>query len=213
VDAPPIRPAASAICVRDGREGDPEVLVVERSAASRFLPGYVAFPGGAVEDGDGSLAARWFGNGGEGQRAAAIRELIEEVGLALTGGGLIRARSMEPVDDMPPSSDRLVEICRWVAPEEIPVRFDARYFVVRSAPGIEPDPDGTEVAAAWWTSPRTLLAEWVAGTRKLYWPTWFTVSELSACTSAETVVSLRFVTRDPDEEEIGAMPPHVMEQR
>ena len=34
-----IRHAASVIAVREGRDGDPEVLVVERSAASRFLPG------------------------------------------------------------------------------------------------------------------------------------------------------------------------------
>ena len=41
-----IRKAASVIAVRDAADG-PEVLVVERSAASRFLPGYVVFPGGA----------------------------------------------------------------------------------------------------------------------------------------------------------------------
>ena len=105
MDVPSIRPAASAICVRDGRDGDPEVLVVERSAASRFLPGYVAFPGGAVEPADESSAARWFGNGGEVQRAAAIRELIEEVGLALTAGGLIRSGSPQQVDEMPPAAD------------------------------------------------------------------------------------------------------------
>jgi 8-oxo-dGTP pyrophosphatase MutT (NUDIX family) len=211
VDDPSIRAAASAICVRDGRDGDPEVLVVERSSASRFLPGYVAFPGGSVEPSDASSAARWFGNGGEEQRAAAIRELIEEVGLALTAGGLIRSRAADPVDEMPPAADRLIEICHWVAPEVVPVRFDARYFVVASGPGLEPEPDRTEVVGAWWTSPRTLLAEWVAGTRKLYWPTWFTVSELAACTSTETVLALRFDTREPDDDEIAAMPSHVTE--
>jgi 8-oxo-dGTP pyrophosphatase MutT (NUDIX family) len=212
VDVPSIRSAATAICVRDGRDGDPEVLVVERSAASRFLPGYVAFPGGAVEPADASSAARWFGNGGEVHRAAAIRELIEEVGLAMTAGGLIRSGSHQQVDEMPPAADRLVEICHWVAPEEVPIRFDARYFVVSAGPGLEPEPDGAEVVRAWWTSPRALLAEWVAGARKLYWPTWFTVSELAACTSVDTVIALRFTTREPDAEEIAAMPSHVTEQ-
>jgi len=41
-----IRDAASAVVARDAEEGL-EVLVLERSAASRFLPGYVAFPGGS----------------------------------------------------------------------------------------------------------------------------------------------------------------------
>src|SRR4029077_14928432 len=143
---------------------------------------------------------------------AAIRELVEEAGLALTAGGLIRSGSTRPVDEMPPIPDRLIEICHWVAPEVVPVRFDARYFAVSAGPDLEPEPDGAEVVGAWWTSPRTLLGEWVAGTRKLYWPTWFTVSELAACTSTETVLALRFATREPDDDEIAAMPSHVTEQ-
>ena len=46
-----IREAASAVVARDAEEGL-EVLVLERSAASRFLPGYVAFPGGSTEEGE-----------------------------------------------------------------------------------------------------------------------------------------------------------------
>src|SRR2546427_12812272 len=61
-DAGAIREAASAICVRDGRSGEPEVLVVQRSQESRVLPGDVAFPGGAGEPGDDARAARWFGS-------------------------------------------------------------------------------------------------------------------------------------------------------
>jgi 8-oxo-dGTP pyrophosphatase MutT (NUDIX family) len=207
-----IRPAASAICVRDGRDGEPEVLVVERSPGSRFLPGYVAFPGGAVDAADETHAARWFGDAGEAPRATAVRELIEEVGLALTAGGLVLANDFGPVDQMPPSAERLVEICHWIAPPSVPVRFDARYFVLKAGAGMQPAPDGDEVVKAWWTSPRALLAEWAEGGRKLYWPTWFTISELAACPSLETVAALRFQTREPTAEEAAAMPRHVMEQ-
>ena len=63
--APPIRRAASLVCVRPGADG-PEVLVVERSAGSRFLPGYVAFPGGALDADDEAIARRWFGTVEEG---------------------------------------------------------------------------------------------------------------------------------------------------
>ena len=55
-----IREAASAVVARDGDDGL-EVLVLERGASSRFLPGYVAFPGGSTEEEDAGLAERWFG--------------------------------------------------------------------------------------------------------------------------------------------------------
>jgi 8-oxo-dGTP pyrophosphatase MutT (NUDIX family) len=51
-----IRQAASLIGVRDG-EGGPEVLVIERTLDHRFLPGYIAFPGGAVDPADIGLVA------------------------------------------------------------------------------------------------------------------------------------------------------------
>jgi hypothetical protein len=65
--------------------------------------------------------------------------------------------------------------------------------------------------SAWWTSPRALLSGWTAGAHKLYWPTWFTVSELAACASREEVLALRFETREPSIDEQGRMPRHVME--
>jgi 8-oxo-dGTP pyrophosphatase MutT (NUDIX family) len=211
VDERPIRQAASAICVRDGRPGEPEVLVVERSARSRFLPGYVAFPGGAVEAGDEDRAARWFGEAGP-HRAAAIRELYEEVGLAATSVGLVPAGGLDRVDDDPPDPGRVREICRWIAPPDTPVRFDARYFALPADDASEPTVDGGEVVRAWWISPRALLGGWNEGAHKLYWPTWFTVGELAACASGDDVLSLRFETREPTELEQTTMPRHVMEQ-
>jgi 8-oxo-dGTP pyrophosphatase MutT (NUDIX family) len=187
-------------------------LVVERSAGSRFLPGYLAVPGGAVDRADDAHAARWFGTAEEGPRAAALRELTEEVGLALTADGAVNARDLEPIDKAPPDADALRQLCHWIAPPEVPVRFDARYFTVAVAPGAEPEPDGHEVAAAWWVSPRGLLDEWEAGERKLYWPTWFTVTELAGCASAEDVLALHFATREPTDHEQATMPRHVMEQ-
>ncbi len=81
-----IRKAASVVAVREGADA-PEVLVVRRSEASRFLPGYVVFPGGAVDADDAQLAQDWFGTPDEAARAGAVRELAEEVGLVLTSGG------------------------------------------------------------------------------------------------------------------------------
>jgi 8-oxo-dGTP pyrophosphatase MutT (NUDIX family) len=209
-----IRIASTVIAARDTSTG-PEILVVERSAASRFLPGYVAFPGGAVDDGDRALAVRWFGDGEEAARAGAVRELIEEVGLALTATGLVAADGAEPlapVHATPPSPAQLPEIARWVAPDDVPVRFDARYFALRAGVGIDPVPDRTETADAWWVSPVHLLREWEAGERRLYWPTWLTVQEVSACGSVDELLELRFDPREPDDDELATMAPSVFWQ-
>jgi endoribonuclease LACTB2 len=211
VDERPIRRAASVVCVRRGDAG-PEVLVVERSGESRFLPGYVAFPGGAVDQGDEAHARRWFGDPGEASRAAAIRELFEETGVTVTADGVVAADSFQPTDEAPPSVEQLSALCHWIAPPDVPVRFDARYFTVAAAPDLTVVPDGREVTGAWWTSPSALLAEWEAGDRKLYWPTWLTVTELAACATVPDVLALRFEARDPTPDEEMNMPVHVMEQ-
>jgi len=212
VPATLIRRAATVVVARDAAD-DIEVLVVERSAATRFLPGYVAFPGGAVDDLDDELATGWFGDASHAVRAAAVRELLEEVGLALTATGLVDGGpTLGAVDAAPPPPDQLVEIARWVAPDDVPVRFDARYFAVRTDRDVEPTPDDTETAAAWWVSPRQLLTEWEAGARLLYWPTWLTVTALAGCNTVGELLALRIDTREPDEDELEQMPPSVFWQ-
>lgn len=200
-----IRTAASAVVARDGDEG-PEVLVLERAASSRFLPGYVAFPGGATEERDERLAERWFGGAEHAFRACAVRELVEEVGLVLTSSGLGTGEAIETVDADPPGPDQLVEIAHWVAPPVVPVRFDARYFAVRAPAGLEPRPDGIETADAWWISPRRLLDEWGAQTRLMFWPTFYTVSALAACGSVDELLALRIETREPRDDELERLP-------
>ena len=112
------RPAATVIVAREGVE----VLVERRTSASRFAPGFVVFPGGAVGEGDMVSS--------DPARACAVRELREETGLAL-----------EP--------DGLLEIARWVAPAFLEVRFDARFFAAAAPSDTDPEPDGVEIAEAW----------------------------------------------------------------
>jgi len=202
-----IRKAASVIAAREGASG-PEVLVLERSQGSRFLPGYVAFPGGATDEEDVAHAERWFGSAEEAPRACAVRELLEEVGLALTAEGLAPAdhSSYGPVDAAPPRPEQLREIAHWIAPEDVPVRFDARYFAVTASSGVEPTPDGHEAARAWWASPRQLLADWEAERRKLYWPTYLTMRSLAACASVDDLLALEISTREPEDDEVERLP-------
>jgi 8-oxo-dGTP pyrophosphatase MutT (NUDIX family) len=64
------RQAASLILLRDGEAG-PEVLLVQRNPAQRFMGGAWVFPGGATHDGDA------------GHAATAVRELREEAGVEI----------------------------------------------------------------------------------------------------------------------------------
>ena len=201
----PIRSAASAVVGRDGEDGF-EVLVLERGDKNRFLPGYVAFPGGAADGLDEGLAARWFGSPEEGARACAVRELVEEVSLALTADGLTSSGTLEAVDDAPPFAAQLPEIAHWIAPPVVPVRFDTRFFALRATTELEPVPDGIETADAWWNSPRGLLEDWRAGRRLLYWPTFFTMNELARCGSVDELLELRIETREPDDDELERLP-------
>jgi 8-oxo-dGTP pyrophosphatase MutT (NUDIX family) len=208
-----IRKAASVIAVRDGR-GGPEVLVIERGRDARFLPGYVAFPGGAVDRGDEALAERWFGSGADASRACAVRELIEEVGLRPTAEGLAPAPEapFELVEAAGLAPDRLHLLAHWIAPPDVPVRFDAEYFAIAARSSADPVPNGDEAAAAWWVSPRALLRDWEAGAARLYWPTYFTMRELSRCSSADELLELAFETREPDEDDLARLPRSVFWQ-
>lgn len=202
----PLRRAASVIAACDGA-GGLEVLVVERGESSRFLPGYVAFPGGSTDEGDASLAERWFGDRDELARACAVRELFEEVGLALTADGLVEAGgdALESLGS-PPRLDQLSEIAHWVAPPEVPVRFDARYFAVEARVGLRPAPDGAETADAWWASPTDLLEDWRAERRKLYWPTYFTMRTIAPCSTVAELLALRIRTREPSPADLEGVP-------
>ena len=210
MDERPIRRAASAVCVRQAPDGI-EVLVVERSAASRFLPGYIAFPGGAVDPEDEVRAERWFGEHADAARVAAVRELAEEVGIALTADGFVDAADLTAADEAPPRLEQITPLCHWVAPPEVPVRFDARYFTIEGN-GVAPRADGGEIARTWWLDPRVLLQEWERGDHKLYWPTWVTVREVAACATAAEAMALSFEARQPTADEEASMPLHVMEQ-
>jgi 8-oxo-dGTP pyrophosphatase MutT (NUDIX family) len=209
-----IRQAASLIGVRDSSDG-PEVLVIERTLDHRFLPGYVAFPGGAVDAIDVSLAAKWFGDAKEASRAAAVRELSEEVGLAVVREGVVpddRDQPLAPIHEAPPPVERLPEVARWIAPAQVPVRFDARYYAVRMDGAADPAPDGVEAARAWWASPRALMSAWESEELLFYWPTHFTMSALADCRDAEELLGLQIVTREPDEDEAGRLPRSVFFQ-
>src|SRR5579859_2751624 len=107
---PPTTPrlAATVMLLRGGTE-TLEVLLVRRNPAARFMGGAWVFPGGAVD--------RREGHGQAAVRAAAIRELQEEAGIAIADPG------------------RLVPFSRWITPAEVKTRFDTWFYLAPAPAG------------------------------------------------------------------------------
>jgi len=128
------------------RGGSPfQILMVARNPATRVAGGVWVFPGGGVEHGDG--------RGDERLRAAAVRELWEEAGIA----------GVEP--------STLVAFSRWIAPVSLPARHDTHFFLARAPDGSEPEVDGVECIDAGWFTPAQMLDAEREGGFPLLFPT------------------------------------------
>jgi 8-oxo-dGTP pyrophosphatase MutT (NUDIX family) len=195
----PIRPAATIVLAHDGAEGV-EVLMVRRNRKAVFMSGAHVFPGGAVDEVDGSHLARdavtWSGDPEEFPwRAAALRELFEEAGVlvgprsdvdqALEGAGLFEAlvAAGERLD-----ADALEYVANWVTPLGPPRRFDTRFFV--AAASGNPVTDDREVFDAVWVRPGAALEAADRGEWQLEFPTRHTLAMfLDHATAAELMVA------------------------
>lgn len=146
------RPAATVILLRGADDGL-EVLLAQRNPAARFMGGAWVFPGGAVNPGEGE--------GEASRRAAAVRELREETGVAL--------------DD----PDRLVAFSRWITPAAVRIRYDTSFFLASAPPDAQPRVDGAEMVAARWFTPAGALTAARAGEILLVFPTIKHLEQLS----------------------------------
>ena len=157
------RQSASVILLREGDEG-PELLLVRRNPAQRFMGGFWVFPGGAVDAGEGE--------GDVAHRAAAVRELREETGI----GGI--------------DAGELVKYSRWITPELIEIRFDTHFFLARATAGASAaKPDGVECVDLRWSSPRAALEAHARGQLPLVFPTMRHLEELSAFGTVDDLVA------------------------
>jgi 8-oxo-dGTP pyrophosphatase MutT (NUDIX family) len=170
-------PAATLIVLRDRPDGPPEILMVERAATMAFAAGALVFPGGRIDPGDHALALV-MGDRDLAPRLAAIRETIEEAGIAIGIDGDVDAmrvalsegaslRELGPVDPTP-----LVPYARW-RPSHVPVRiFDTHFYVARlpaDAPAARVD--ATENSRTLWTTAAAALTAANRGEATLLFPT------------------------------------------
>jgi len=196
-------PAASLILARPAG-GRLEVCLLQRSAASRFMPGSYVFPGGYIEDSDrdetfwgarSDLSAdgtvRRLARGIDAATAltaavAAVRETFEEAGVlfaestAALGPGTDRSGFRHAFEnhELTLGLSALSPWSHWITPVGMPKRFDTRFFTAIMPAGQDVLPDGRETTAAAWLPPRQALEANMAGRMPLSPPTLATLHEL-----------------------------------
>lgn len=182
-----IRPAATAIVMRE-RSGDaPELLMIRRSSALVFADAWV-FPGGQVDAEDRALAADYTDDDLDlddaTNRIAAIRETIEEAGcpigldpvpdpttLAAIRAGLHAGRPLATLmtdHALDLALDQLVPFSRWITPPGQHKRFDTRFYLSRAIGEAICDADGTETVDTAWITAQEMLE---TGAGNLMFPT------------------------------------------
>lgn len=148
--------------------------MLQRGSQARFMPGVWVFAGGVVEEADRSIAEESAVDGVEpdemAHRICGARELDEEAGIAV-------------------EASTLLPWSRWITPEQVPMRFDTRFYVGLAPAHAKPQPDLVEMEAARWIRPEEALAEQGKGGFELSFPTVKHLEELRNFAGAEAVLA------------------------
>ncbi len=155
------------------------------------MGGAWVFPGGAVDEGDGSSVARDAVASSDAAlvawTAAAVRELVEETGIWLLDRGTVAAPERPMGVEIFAAAiesgrrfatDDLRYFANWITPELLPVRFDTRFFGAVVASGVDPFVDGAELVDAQWIRPQDALRRGREGAWSVAFPTRRTLAYL-----------------------------------
>ncbi|HKG40403.1 MAG TPA: NUDIX hydrolase [Conexibacter sp.] len=153
---------ATSVIVLRGEDRGLEVLLVQRNPASRFMGGAWVFPGGAVDAADGE--------GENALRAAGVREVAEEAGIAIA----------DPAE--------LVPFSRWITPAVVKIRFDTWFFLSHVSDETAPEIDGGECVDWRWSTPQGALDAHAADELMLVFPTIKHLEQLAAFPHAHALL-------------------------
>ena len=190
----PATPAATMVIFRDDPSGGaPLLLMVERIKAMAFAGGAAVFPGGKVDAADFDYAAMLGGPldlDEAAARLAAIRETIEEAGLALGLSGVSDPANCADARAALHDGDSLQVICarhgwtpdlvqlvpwsRWRPPafERAARVFDTRFYLVDAGDSAPlATVDNTENRMLFWASAADALECADEGKIKIIFPT------------------------------------------
>ncbi|BAT60979.1 NUDIX domain protein [Variibacter gotjawalensis] len=211
----PIRPASTLLLLRE--QQTLEVLMVVRHTAIDFNSGAMVFPGGKIEESDGSDdwkddTVGWDETPPEERapRVAAIREAFEESGILLArhgdgreflGDDAVTAARKDVHDGKRDFRDLvrthglkldftdLVPYARWVTPAHMHKRFDT-FFYLAVAPAEQlAICDGHETVEAEWLSPSAALEQARDGKRTLVFPTRLNLKMLAESATVDAAIA------------------------
>lgn len=175
-----------------------------------FASGALVFPGGRVEPSDAVLAG---GDADVAFRVAAIRETWEECGILLAAPGAVPTvegafAAMLAERALVPDCTCLAHFAHWITPIPVPKRFDTHFFLAAAPSDQDAVHDGHEAVDSVWIRPADALAEAVAGTKKVVFPTRMNLAKLArsnsvaeafAAARAKPVVTVQPIQRDTAE--------------
>lgn len=189
-------PAATLVLFRDLPGVPPELLLLERAGAMAFAAGALVFPGGRIDPGDHVVAAdpdiatscAVLEPEDAAARVAAIRETIEESGLAVGLTPLPDAAATEALrrkihagDDFGQALrtgswrldlDLLVPFAHWCPNFRETRNFDTRFYVARLPEGApEASVDATENVHLLWAQAQSVLDMAGRGEAHIIFPT------------------------------------------
>jgi len=200
IESPPSGiPAATIIIFRNAPGpasggGAPEVLMTVRSRNMSFAGGMAVFPGGRVDPEDYALgeavaAAHGLTPDEAAHQIAAVRETLEETGLALGLSGEINAANADAARKMLAECGALAPVleafgwqldlaqitpfARWFPKNEAIARvYDTRFYLADLGTGaVEVSIDQSENTHLFWTTAQGALEAAERGDIKLIFPT------------------------------------------
>lgn len=191
-DAPPAIPAATVIIYRRDPAGGPaQLLMVERSATMRFAGGAAVFPGGRIDPADHDLAAR-LDTGLDpldaAARIAAVRETLEETGLAIGLTAAVSAAQAVEARALLLETGKLADVldgygwslalecltpwARWLPKHRNMRIFDTHFYLADLGTGsVEIEVDATENHHLFWASATDALDLAARGEIQIIFPT------------------------------------------
>lgn len=192
--APAAIPAATLVVFRRAPAGGPpELLMVERSSSLSFAGGAAVFPGGRVDPADFDLARALGADDHESlteiaARIAAVRETLEETGLAVGIAQRVEAAAAAAARRLLERSGRLAAVLaemgwdldldallpfsRW-RPDHPGMRnFDTRFYLANLGTGaVDIAVDQTENTHLFWATAERALELASAGRIEVIFPT------------------------------------------
>ena len=135
--------------------------MILRHEKSSFVPSAWVFPGGAVDFEDGPAGTL------DTLQRAALREVLEETGVRLTG--------------------ELVLTSRWITPAGLPKRFDTWFFLAAAPADVVIKLQEEEAVDFLWIAPSEAIARNAAGNLPMVFPT---IRNLEALLPFESVSGL-----------------------